>query len=235
MVGDKFVAMHDVSKKMGAASWQTTTHASYWQRYGISALVHFQFHMIACVDDSTLEVLEHIWVHDNIPHVLKTRLNWSKNVGDKRDALWQIVLGALNSLYCVLYSLGLWLEINIKMHPPAMDLPYVFCFTDNNRIPEGGRRQRHGFKRYQQKCSSWRNSKEMMVKQSLCCWAFTAFKSMQQHVRADVELQQRMKKILEGNGKAQVESAMFTMMSNNLTLMQKLPKIVRWRCLFLFA
>ena len=34
--------------------------------------------------------------------------------------------------------------------------------------------------RYQQKCSSWRNSREMMVKQSLCCWAFTAFKSMQQ-------------------------------------------------------
>ena len=101
MVGDKFVAMHDVLKKMGAASWQTTTHASYWHRYGISALVNFQFHMITCVNDSTQEVLEHIWVHDNFPHVFKTRLNWSKNVGDKRDALWQIVLGALNSLYCV--------------------------------------------------------------------------------------------------------------------------------------
>jgi hypothetical protein len=32
---DKFVTMHDVLKKMGAASGQTTTHASYWQRYGI--------------------------------------------------------------------------------------------------------------------------------------------------------------------------------------------------------
>ena len=140
MVGDKFVAMHDVLKKMGAASGRTTTHASYWQRYGISALVNFQFHMIARVDDSTQVVLEHIRVHDNFPHALKTRLNWSKNVQDKRDAPWQIVLGALNPVYCVLCSLGLWLEINIKMHPPAMDSPYVFCFTDDNRIPEGGQK-----------------------------------------------------------------------------------------------
>jgi hypothetical protein len=148
MVGDEFIAMHDVLKKMGAASGRTTTHASYWQRYGISALVNFQFHMIARVDDSTQVVLEHIRVHDNFPHALKTRLNWSKNVQDERDAPWQIVLGALNPVYCVLCSLGLWLEINIKMHPPAMDSPYVFCFTDDNRIPEGGRRQRHGFRRY---------------------------------------------------------------------------------------
>jgi hypothetical protein len=140
MVGDEFIAMHDVLKKMGAASGRTTTHASYWQRYGISALVNFQFHMIARVDDSTQVVLEHIRVHDNFPHALKTRLNWSKNVQDERDAPWQIVLGALNPVYCVLCSLGLWLEINIKMHPPAMDSPYVFCFTDDNRIPEGGQK-----------------------------------------------------------------------------------------------
>ena len=36
MVGDEFIAMHDVLKKMGAASGRTTTHASYWQRYGIA-------------------------------------------------------------------------------------------------------------------------------------------------------------------------------------------------------
>jgi hypothetical protein len=26
------------------------------------------------------------------------------------------------------------------MHPPAMDLPCVFCFTDDNWIPEGGQK-----------------------------------------------------------------------------------------------
>jgi hypothetical protein len=33
-----------------------------------------------------------------------------------------------------------------------------------------------------------------------------------------------MKKILEGDGKAKETSPVLTMMSNNLTLMQKLPK-----------
>ncbi|KAI2492284.1 hypothetical protein MHU86_22256 [Fragilaria crotonensis] len=139
MVGAEFVAMHDILKK-GAASGRTTTHATYWQRYGIGAMVNFQFHLIARVDDSTQVVLEHIRVHDSFPHALKTRLNWSKNVQDERDAPWQIVLGALNPVYCVLCSLGLWLELNIKMHPPALDSPYVFCFTDDNRIPEGGQK-----------------------------------------------------------------------------------------------
>jgi hypothetical protein len=90
-----------------------------------SALVNFQFHMIARVDDSTQVVLEHIRVHDNFPHTLKTRLNWSKNVQDKRDAPWQIVMGALNPVYCVLCSLGLcWLEINIA---PASN-GFAICF-----------------------------------------------------------------------------------------------------------
>jgi hypothetical protein len=127
MVGDKFVAMHDVLKKMGAASGQTTTHASYWQRYGISALVNFQFHMIARVDDSTQVVLEHIRVHDNFPHALKTRLNWSKNVQDKRDVPWQIVLGALNPFYCVLCSLSQFVVGDKHQDAPASN-GFSICF-----------------------------------------------------------------------------------------------------------
>ena len=93
MIGDKFVAMHDVSKKMGVASGQTTTHASYWQRYGIIALVNFQFHMIACVDYSTQVVRLSTFGSTTTSPILKTRLNWSKNILDKRHESWQIVLG----------------------------------------------------------------------------------------------------------------------------------------------
>jgi hypothetical protein len=70
-------------------------------------MVSFQFHLIACLDDSTQLVLEHIRVHDSFPCVLKTRWNWSKKVDDKRDAPWQIVLGSLNPGYCVLCLLDL--------------------------------------------------------------------------------------------------------------------------------
>ena len=42
MVDDKFVAMHDLLKRMGITdAGQTTVHASHWQRYGIGALVNF--------------------------------------------------------------------------------------------------------------------------------------------------------------------------------------------------
>jgi hypothetical protein len=109
-----------------------------WKRYGISVMVNFQFHLIAHVDDTTQLVLEHIRVHDNFPNCLKTRLNWSKNVNDERDAPWQIVLGSINPVYCVLSSLALWLELNLKSNPVAMSSPYVFCISDDIRMPEKG-------------------------------------------------------------------------------------------------
>ena len=142
MQDDEFVAMHEMLKKVGDAvdDGRTTSYAVCWQRYGLRALVNFQFHLIARVDDSTQVVLDHVRVHDHFAHCLKTRLNWSKNVMDERDAPWQIVLGSIDPIYCVLCSLGLWLEVNIAMYPPAMNSPYLFCFCDDVRIPEGGQK-----------------------------------------------------------------------------------------------
>jgi hypothetical protein len=45
-------------------------------------------------------------------------------VSDKQDAPWQIVLGLLNPVNCVLYSLALWLELILKLNPTAMNSPY---------------------------------------------------------------------------------------------------------------
>ena len=83
-------------------------------------------------------VLEHIQVHDSFPSALKTRLNWSKNLNNKQDEQWQIVLGPLNPVYCVLCSLALWVELNLKLNPTATNLPYyVFCISDNIvRVPD---------------------------------------------------------------------------------------------------
>ncbi|KAI2510537.1 hypothetical protein MHU86_3805 [Fragilaria crotonensis] len=141
MLGQEFVAMHDLlNRNVLSAGRRSDTNALdvFWKRYGILAMTNFQFHLIARVDDSTQLVLEHIRVHDTFASALKTRLNWSKNVDDERDAPWQIVLGSLNSVYCVLCSLALWLELNLKLNPTAMNLPYVFGISDNVRVPEGG-------------------------------------------------------------------------------------------------
>jgi hypothetical protein len=69
---------------------------------------------------------------------LKTIMNWSKNVQEERDAPFQIVLGCMDTLYCVLMSLVFWLEFQFRMNPNALLLPYVFAFNDDTRIPEGG-------------------------------------------------------------------------------------------------
>lgn len=137
--GEEFVALHELLNQHE----ETTRNRNQggrvcWKRYGISAMVNFQFHLIARVDDTTQLVLEHVRVHDSFAHCLKTRLNWSKNVNDERDAPWQIVLGSINPVYCVLCSLALWLELNLKSNPAAMTSPYVFCISDDIRIPEGG-------------------------------------------------------------------------------------------------
>ena len=140
MLGQEFVVMHDLLHRnvLSAGRRSDNAHDVFWKRYGITAMTNFQFHLIARVDDSTQLVLEHIRVHDTFTSALKTRLNWSKNVDDERDAPWQIVLGSLNPVYCVLCSLALWLELNLKLNPAAMNSPYVFCISDDVRVPEGG-------------------------------------------------------------------------------------------------
>jgi hypothetical protein len=139
ILGQEFVALHELlNQHDGRRRNGNQGGRVCWKRYGISAMVNFQFHLIARVDDTTQLVLEHIRVHDNFPNCLKTRLNWSKNVNDDRDAPWQIVLGSINPVYCVLSSLALWLELNLKSNPVAMSSPYEFCISDDIRMPEGG-------------------------------------------------------------------------------------------------
>ena len=131
MKASEFVILHDILKaKVGNDIW----------RYGMTALCNFQFHLIARIDDTTQLVLEHIRVHNTFPNALKTRLNWSKNVEDERDAPWQIVLGAMNPVYCVLCRLGLWLETNLTNNPFAMASPYVFAFSEDITVPKGGQK-----------------------------------------------------------------------------------------------
>ena len=106
-------------------------------RYGLYALTNFQFHLIARIDDTTQVLIDNIRVHDSFCNALKTRLNWSKNVSEERDAPWQIVLGSMDTAFCVYTSLALWMEWNHRDNPNAFMSPYVFNFSDDNSIPRG--------------------------------------------------------------------------------------------------
>ena len=107
-------------------------------KYGFSALINFQFHLLARIDDTTQLLLDHLRVHDNFAFAMKTKLNWSKNVQEERDAPWQIVLGAMDPVFCVLISLAVWLEFFLLTNPTAGVTPYVFGFQNDTEIPSGG-------------------------------------------------------------------------------------------------
>jgi hypothetical protein len=112
-------------------------------RFGLYALTNFQFHLLARIDDTTQVLVENICVHDSFCNALKTRLSWSKNVTEERDAPWQIIsLGSMDTVFCVVASLSLWMELNLRCNPNASLSPYVFGFCDDNSIPSGGKKSK---------------------------------------------------------------------------------------------
>ena len=84
--------------------------------------------------------MENLRVHDSFCNALKTRLNWSKNVSEERDAPWQDVLGSMDTAFFVFASLSLWMEVNLRNNPNALLSPYLFNFCNNNSIPAGGQK-----------------------------------------------------------------------------------------------
>ena len=107
------------------------------EKYGIPALMSYQFHMIARIDDTTQVSLENIQKHDHFDFCLKTKLNWSKNVMDEQEAPWQTMIGSLDTNFCVLVSTALWLEVFFETYPNAQLSPYLFGFSNDNNIPKG--------------------------------------------------------------------------------------------------
>jgi Transcriptional activator of glycolytic enzymes len=108
-------------------------------RYGIAALCCFQFSMIGRIDDCTQWEKDHFKVHDQFPDfAARARLTWSKNVREERDAPWQILLGSMDPLFCVLITVAIWLEWSLSSRPGAELSPYVLAFSHDNEKPRGG-------------------------------------------------------------------------------------------------
>ena len=102
-------------------------------KYGITALLCFQFHAIGRVDDCCKFYRSNLAAHDQYPgKALRFRLVWSKNVTDECDAPWQHMFGCMDWVFCTILHVGLWLEVYHTTTPNAADGPFVFCFTDDN-------------------------------------------------------------------------------------------------------
>eukprot|EP00977_Amphora_coffeiformis_P006645 scaffold1442_cov123-Amphora_coffeaeformis.AAC.2 len=106
-------------------------------KYGIPALLCFQFHMIGRLDDSCKFLRENLKQHDIFPSkAAKARLCWGKNVHEERDAPWQHLYGSLDPVFCVMLNLGLWLEIFHSVVPDGRFRDFIFGFVPNADDPE---------------------------------------------------------------------------------------------------
>ena len=56
---------------------------------------------------------------------------------EEGDAPWQLVLGSMDTSFCVSTSLASWMELNHRENPNAALSPYLFIFTDDVSIPNG--------------------------------------------------------------------------------------------------
>ena len=109
---------------------------------------------------------------------------------DERDAPWQIVLGSLYPVFCVLCSVALWLELNLKVNPTAMNSQNVFCISDNVCVSEGGLKSKAMtqaaftvmFMREEFKGKGEQGGGEKRQ-----CWEVTVFESMPLRSCKDVE------------------------------------------------
>jgi hypothetical protein len=112
-------------------------------------------------------------------------------VDNKQDAPRQIVLGLLNPVYCVLSSLPLWLELSLKLNLTAMNLPFVFCISDDIRVPDGGLKSKAmiqaAFTILFRHKEFKGNSKEGGGGGELSMLGITVFKSMPLLLQEDVE------------------------------------------------
>ena len=108
-------------------------------KYGIPAMMNYQFHLISRIDCACQALVENLQPTPIFSFALKTRLRWSKNVLEERQAPWQIMLASMDHVYCNHISLALWLELYVEADPEKAELsPYLFAFSDDVAVPSGG-------------------------------------------------------------------------------------------------
>ena len=66
------------------------------RRYGMPSSFVFQYNLIARIDDSCQFLVSNLTASTDFDFVLRSKLNWSKNVHEESDAPNQILLGAMD-------------------------------------------------------------------------------------------------------------------------------------------
>ena len=82
-----------------------------------SGIFRYQFSMVGRIDCSAHFQVANFWKNRQHPEFsILNRLCWSKNLHEERDAPTQILIGAMDSNFCVLLGLASWLEFSIAKY-----------------------------------------------------------------------------------------------------------------------
>ena len=81
------------------------------KQFMIPTVLKFQFHMIARIDDTMNFKEKDIKPHPLFRFALQAKMRWSKNLHDERNVPDQILLGAMDTKYCILLGLAMYCEI----------------------------------------------------------------------------------------------------------------------------
>ena len=111
--------MHEFRQLIQLCRQPTQT---YFAKYTAAAYFIFQFHMIARMDDVHHFKKEDITPNIEFPFALKSKMRWSKNVLEERDAPDQIILGANDPVFCPLIAIAILCEFQTQQ-----DLTLLAC------------------------------------------------------------------------------------------------------------
>lgn len=101
------------------------------KKYSAAALFLFQYNMIGRVDDASRFNLEDLTPCPEYDFCVQSKMCWSKNVNEERDAPNQLLMGADNPMYCILIAMGIHLEHGFRSG--EIDIGSGECFPLSNQ------------------------------------------------------------------------------------------------------
>lgn len=170
--------------------------------YGILAMINFQYHMI---DILMIQRKLNLRIWSRMTSLLSfLGLQWisQRFVLEKQDAPFQFIIAANNPMYCVHLSLAVWLDTFLSESAVAAISPYVFTFSDDMNVPNGGDKS----KNYVQKLFMTKSS-AMLAFKIQQSWEVTPCKILHQLI-VKTMVNQRIRKIYVVVGRAARECHM---------------------------
>lgn len=113
-------------------------NASFALHLRLPTMAKFQVHLIARIDDTVNVNFSDLRVHPQYEFALSVRLRWTKNCMEERDAPDQIILGAMDSDFCVIAALSVYLQYVFEFTTASAS---SFLFCDETEDPDTVKRQ----------------------------------------------------------------------------------------------